>query len=164
MEKSELKAQYDDITSLYDIADELAETAQDSTVKNPEEHINLLESLISEVAEVSDTLAEEYIHIIQEPVRNKTVKAKVEKALRKMFIALDHYRASMKEVVNETALTVSRLVSPILVKLQKQAEKIMLIFMQLLEISLDRIMRKNELDEFRRNNSHMLGTMQQIAH
>ena len=165
MDVTTLKAGYDDVISLYDIADELAATTESNSVKNIDDHLIIIEPIINDVADACEELAEEYIQLVDQPARGKSVKSKIEKALRKMFMALDKYRESLRDAGTSTIFIFSSLVDPVIAKLQKQIEKITLLFMQLLDISLDRIMRKNELDEFKRSNSKAFGAMsQQLAH
>lgn len=149
------KKQYDSITMLYDIAEDLASTVENKMVRNPDEHFMLIEPLINDVADSADVLAEEYINVLEAPSLKKSAKLKVEKALRKIFMALENYRKRVEELGSETVAILSKTVDPVVEKIVKQTEKIMVIFMHLLEISLDRIMHKQQLEEFRRNNDRL---------
>jgi hypothetical protein len=102
--------------------------------------------------------------IVDEPQKGKALKNKIEKSIRKLFMALEKYKENLQEASGETIIALSGLVNPIIAKIQKQAEKIMLIFMQMLEISLDKILRKNEVDEFKRNNAEYMPKSMQISH
>jgi hypothetical protein len=164
MTTEEVKKQYNSITSLYDLAEELASTVENKLVKNPEDQLDLIEPLINEVADATDILTEEYINIMEDTKHHKTAKVKIEKALRQIFMALENYRNRVKELTDEKLSTLAGLANPIVNKIYKQVEKIMLIFMQLIELSLDRIMRKHELDEFKLNNEHFISMLPQHSH
>jgi len=164
MKNDELKHQYEDITSLYDMAEDLAATVENKLVKNPEAQLALVEPLINDIADSADALSEEFIDILENPSHKKTAKTRIEKALRKMFMALETYRNRVKETTADTTVAILNVADSIVNKIYKQAEKIMLIFMRLIDISLERIMRKHELDEFRRNNSQFINMLPQHGH
>ena len=162
MKKDELEKQYREITSLYNMADDLTSTVEDKSIKNPDEQLSLIEPLINEIAESADVLSEEYIALLEKPTRKKMSKVRVEAALRKIFLALEAYRQRLSELTKTTVMALANIADPIVDKIRKQTERITLIFMQLLEISLDKIMRKYELDEFKRANQVIVGSMIQI--
>ena len=162
MKKDELEKQYKDITSLYNMADDLTSTVEDKSIKNPDDQLSLIEPLINEIAESADILSEEYIAILEKPARKKISKGRIESALRKIFLALEEYRTRLSELTKTTVMALANIADPIVDKIRKQAEKITIIFMQMLEISLDKIMRKYELDEFKRANQVIVGSMIQI--
>lgn len=164
MKKDEMKEQYDEIAALYDLAEELAATVESKFVKSPKEQLALVEPLINDVADSTDVLTEEYISIMEEPARKKPARARIEKALRKIFTALDTYRARVYEAGQETAGALANIADAVAVKIQKQTEKIMIIFMQMIDISLERIMRKHELDEFRRRHEQIVNSIPQHSH
>ncbi|HEU5048025.1 MAG TPA: hypothetical protein VFT64_09325 [Rickettsiales bacterium] len=164
MKKDEMKEQYDEIAALYDLAEELASTVESKLAKNPKEQLALVEPFISDIADSTDVLTEEYISIMEEPSRKKPARARIEKALRKMFTALDTFRARAHEMGQDSLSALATLTDTIATKIQKQTEKIMLIFMHLVDISLERIMRKHELDEFRRRNEQIVNSIPQHSH
>jgi hypothetical protein len=164
MKNDELKKQYDQITSLYDMAEELAATVEHKQMKNQEEQITLVDPLLNHVADAAEVLGEEYINILESKSRHKSAKSRIEKALRKIFTALEDYHRRVKEVSGGLAAALKNIADPIADRIYRQAEKIMLIFMQLIELSLERIMRKHELEEFRRANENFLRTQPQHGH
>lgn len=164
MKDKDFKEQYDQITSLYDLAEDLAATVENKQVKNPEKQLALVEPLINEIADSADVLTEEYINILEHPSTKKTAKGRVEKALRQIFMALENYRNQIKENSGTALAALANIADATVEKIYKQTEKIMIIFMQLIDLSLERIMRKQELDEFRRNNAQFLNAMPQHGH
>ncbi len=159
MKKEALEKYYREVTSLYDMAEELASTVESDFTKDPEAQLALVEPLIAQVADSTDVLAEEFVNVLEKPSRVKSAKNRVESALRKIFMALEEYRNKASERGRKTLETLANIADPIVAKLRKQAEKIVLIFMQLMEISLDRIMHKFELEEFKRANDRLISTL-----
>lgn len=159
MSKETLEKQYQQITGLYDLAEELASTVESQFVQNPEEQIALVEPLISQAAETADILSEEYVGLFEVPTRKKTAKTRIEAALRKLFAAFEDYRLRAGKRSADVLVGIANIADPIVEKLRKQVEKITLLFMQMVELSLDRIMHKYEIDEFRRSNEQMLKSL-----
>jgi hypothetical protein len=164
LKKEELEKHYREIASLYDMAEELASTVESEFAKDPEAQLALVEPLIDHVATAADVLSEEFVGVIEKPARASSAKGRVEGALRKLFMALEAYRAQVGLRSKKTLNTLANIADPIVDKIRKQAEKIILIFMQLMEVSLDRIMHKFEIEEFRRANDRVISTLPLIGH
>ncbi len=164
MKNDELKKQYDHITSLYDMAEELAATVESKQVKNPEDQLMLVEPLLNAVADAAEVLGEEYINILEDKSHHKSAKSRIEKALRKIFTALENYHQRVKELSEGVGMALKNIADPIAEKIYTQAEKIMLIFMRMINLSLERIMRKHELEEFKRLNEKSLNLLPQHGH
>ncbi len=162
--KEELEQHYRDVAELYDAAEELASTVESEFVKDPEEQLALVEPLISQVADSADVLTEEFVNVIERPALAKTAKTRVEGALRKIFAALEEYRKKIGLRATQLLGGLANIADPIIDKIRKQSEKIIIIFMQLMEISLDRIMHKFEIDEFRRANDKAISTLPAFGH
>lgn len=157
--KEALEKYYREVTSLYDMAEELASTVESEFTKDPEAQLVLVEPVITQIADSTDMLAEEFVNVLEKPSRVKSAKSRVEGALRKIFMALEAYRAKAGERGRKTLETLANIADPIVAKIRKQAERIIIIFMQLMEISLDRIMHKSDLDEFKRANDRFISTL-----
>jgi len=162
--KEALEKQYREIASLYDMAEELAGTVESEFTKDPETQLALIEPLIAQVADSADVLTQEFITVIEKPVLAKSAKNRVEGALRKIFMALEEYRKQLGLRSKQTAEGLLNIADPIVEKIRKQAEKIILIFMQLMAISLDRIMHKFEIEEFKRANDRLISTLPAFGH
>jgi CRISPR/Cas system CSM-associated protein Csm2 small subunit len=160
--KQDLEKYYREISSLYDMAEDLASTIESEFTKNPEAQLTLVEPLISQVADSADALSEEFVNVLEKPSRIKSAKGRVEGALRKLFMALEAYRAQIGTRSKNTLEALVNIADPIVTKIRKQAERIILIFMQLMEISLDRIMHKFEIEEFKRANDRLIATLPPI--
>ena len=159
--KQALEKHYREISSLYDMAEELAATVESEFTKNPEEQLALVEPLIAQVADSADALSEEFVNVLDKPSKVKSAKTRVETALRKLFMALEDYREKVGLGLrgNGPVQAITNIADPIVGKIRKQSERVILIFMQIMEISLDRIMHKFELEEFKRNNDRAMSAM-----
>jgi hypothetical protein len=160
MNQEELEQHYRDITSLYDMAEDLASTVESEFVTNPEAQLALVEPLINHIADATDQLAAEYISILENPARKKSAKSRIEGALRKIFMAIEEYRSQLSAQSNKTLAALANIADPVVDKIRKQAQKITVIFMQFLELSLERIMHKYEIEEFKRSNDRAVASLQ----
>jgi len=164
MNKEDLEKQYREITSLYDMAEELATTVESEFTKNPETQLQLVEPVIMQVADSADALAEEFVSVLEKPARSKSAKSRVEGALRKIFMALEEYRNRLGTHNKRALAALSNIADPIVEKIRKQAERVVLIFMQIMEISLERIMQKLDLEEFKRANHTAMSALPHVGH
>lgn len=156
MNKEELENQYRQIVGLYDLAEDLASTVDSEFVKDKDAQIMLIEPLIAHVAEAADVLTEEFVGVFEVPSRKKNAKGRVEGALRRLFTAFEEYRTQVGLRSKQLVSGIANIADPIVEKLRKQVEKITLMFIQLIELSLDRVMHKYEVEEFRRSNEKAL--------
>jgi hypothetical protein len=79
--------------------------------------------------------------------------------MRKIFLALDEYRKQMGLRSKRSLEVIANIADPIVEKIRRQTEKVILIFMSFMEISLDRIMHKFQIEEFRRTNDRVMSTL-----
>jgi hypothetical protein len=162
MKKDALQKQYKDITTFYDLAEELAATVESEFIQDPDNQLALVEPVISQIADSTDVLAEEFIRVLENPGRKKSAKSRVESALRKIFMALEEYRNRLGLRSKRALAALANIADPVMDKIRKQAEKIIVIFMQLMDLSLERIMHKYEIEEFKRNNSQVVQSANQL--
>ena len=164
MKKDNLEKQYRDITAFYDMAEELAATVESDFTQNPEAQLALMEPLVTQIADSADILTEEYINVLENPARKKSAKSRIEGALRKIFIALEEYRNKVGIKSKKTLAGIANIADPIIDKVRKQAEKVAVLFMQLVELSLERIMRNYEIEELKRSNNKVANMLLQLGH
>jgi len=153
--------QYRQIMALFDNAEDLASTVESRGTKNPEAQLELVEPLIEQVGESADVLSEEFIALHENKGKpRKSSRSRIEGALRKLFMAIENYHAKVKA----NAATAKNIADGIVEKIRKQVERITLIFLQLLDLSLERIMHKQEIDEFRKFGQKQGFSFSQIGH
>lgn len=160
------KGKYKDITTLYDHADELIATVEGSTVKSKQNQLDMVELLVNEVADATDILTEEFI-LVAESKRprgsSKFSKKRIEGALRRIFVAISAYNESAKHALNGTSGAIVNSADKIVEKIQQQLDKVVVIFLELINISLQSIIGKAEMEALRMRNSRVSIMMHQLS-
>lgn len=159
------KEKYNDISVLCDSAEELLATVEHGSLKNNDVHLELIEPLVNEVIDSSDILGEEFI-LVAESKKNhgaKYSKKRIEAALRRIFMALNEYQRSAKLAIKTTPAAVMTLTNQIVQKIQNQIDKVLVIFLELANISLQSIMSKTELDALKARDARIALMMHQFT-
>jgi hypothetical protein len=137
---------YHDITELYTLADELLATVE--TAANPEMQLGLVEQLVETIGESTDVLSEEYIALCQgNPASKKTAKTKIEGALRKVYVAIGDFGTRARDARNAAHQIVK--------KLKRQLEQVIGNFVEMVVLSLDRIMQKHDVDDLKARHANI---------
>ncbi len=153
---AQLEHNYYDISQLYDMAEELAETIDRAHVADPKAQLALMEPLIEQVSESAEVLEEEYLTLAGGNVRHKAkVKSKVESALRKIFTAIDAYGQAVGREAGEAIDNIKNVADPIVRKMKRHMETIIGHFLALIDLSLDMVMHKNDIEELKRRHSQI---------
>lgn len=139
---TEMELQYYEIAELYHLAEELVDVVEDPDCANPEAQLRTLEPLINQIEESADILCEEFIEVAGKQQKTPSKKNKIESALRKLYMAIDAHVAA-------TAHNAADAAKAIVEKVKHQVEKIVTIFIDFINLSLDRIMQKQHIDELK---------------
>ncbi|GEM_PF-1060453 len=163
MSNESLELKYHEITALYDLAEELVETVEGNqsgvvtpddapTLENIQLQVDLLEPLIDEVGDAADVLSEEFLNVVgeQSKAENGLSRKRVEAALRKIYTAIDVYQKKAKACADKMSRGASNAAEHIIEKIKRQAESIIAIFVDYMDLSLDRIMQKTQIEELKR--------------
>lgn len=161
----EMKVKYDYVTVLYDLSDELLATVESPFVKDREAQMNLVEPVIREISDATDVLSEEFIHVAEgrSGVGAKPNKLRVENALRKIFTALDDYRARVNVGSKKLVGGIKNIADPIIRKIQRHVEEVVVIFFEFMSLSLASIMHKQQLEAIRVRDPRVALMMHQHA-
>lgn len=147
-----LEDKYFEIEALYDLAEELLDTVESDFVADPATQVELVEPLASALGEAADVLCDEFMAYAEasaEGKKHKGSKNAVEGAMRKVFSALDTYKNNAAEV-SEGAYNGLRNIADLIVKkIKRQMEAIVSLFIDFVDLSLDRIMHKNAIEELK---------------
>jgi hypothetical protein len=160
------KGDYQDITALYDYADELICSVNNFKVKAPQEQLDLVEPLVNEITDVTDILTEEFILVAESKKPRSTSKfskKNIESALRRAFVAINDYQEISIQLAKESGGKVINIADKIVEKIQKQLDKVVVIFLELVSISLQSIIGKTEIDALRVRNSQIAIMMHQLS-
>lgn len=158
----ELQEKYETITALYDYAEDLVSTVESDLVKNPEVQLAIVEPLIRDIGEAVDVLSEEFILIAEskkQKVQSRASKKHIEAALRKLYLAVHDYQLQVKAAGKKAVNIADNIVK----KIQRQVEEIMVIFFEFIQISLQSLMNKTDLDNLRARDARVALMMHQYA-
>ena len=163
---NDYKDRYNDIVALCDCAEELLATVESSSVTSPQTQLDMIEPLINEIADSSDVLAEEFLLIAESKKTrgpNKFSKKRIESALRRIFVTINEYQESIQLLTKKTNTIVTNLTKPIIEKIQQQLDKVVAIFFEFAQISLQNIMSKTDLDALKARDSRIALMMHQSS-
>lgn len=137
---------YYDITELYRLADELLVTVEGAA--NPEIQLALVEQLVETIGESADVLTDEYIALCEgKPAAKKSAKSKVEASLRKIYNSMADFNTRARDFRNSAHAVVK--------KLKRQLEQVIANFVEMVALSLDRIMQKHDLEELKARHANI---------
>ncbi len=152
------------IVSLYDVAEELLLTVEKQTEVNPEAQLELIEPIVETIEESADQLSTEYANLAVGAQGRKKINRKVvEAALRRIYQSVSEYNDRVKSIPEHPAKAIERIVSPVLSRLRGVMEEVVTFFMEVIEISLDKIMHRSEVEEMRKRNLRIAALMHQMA-
>ena len=145
--KADLELKYHDITELYELADDLIGTAESEFIADPDSQLTLVEPLVEAIGDAADTLTEEFLNVAgNSRADNKARRGKIEAALRKIYAAIDGY----KQQTARTKQAVMNIADPIVEKIKRQVEIIVAVFIDFIDLTLDRIMQKAQIEELKK--------------
>lgn len=160
------ETKYHEVTKLYDLAEELLATVESQFASDPVQQLEIVEPLIADIGEATDMLAEEFI-LIAESKKYKTPgkasKKHIEAALRRLFNALGDYQLRVRDVGKKAHGAIQNIADPIVKKIQRQVEEIVVIFLEFMQFSLQSIMGQAELATLKARDSRIALMMHQQA-
>ena len=95
--------------------------------------------------------------------KHRVKKSRVEAALRKMFAAIDDYQHRLATASEAVRATARDLVEPLVAKLRNAVEEIIVVFLRVVDITLEKIMHKNEAEEVRKRNQRIAALLHQMS-
>ncbi len=162
----DLEARHNEITALYDLAEELVATVESDFVSNPGAQLDIVEPLIRDISDASDVLSEEFV-FIAEGHRSKNPgrasKTRIEAALRKMYASINDYQLRVRGMGKKAQGAVANIADPIVQKIHRQVEKIVVIFLEFIQVSLQSLMNKAELEALKVRDVRVAMMMHQHA-
>jgi hypothetical protein len=161
-----LEAQYNEITTLYDYAEELVATVESEFVADPAAQLEIVEPLIAEIGDATDVLTEEFVLIAESrhhKHQSKASKKRIEGALRKIYVAVADYHKQVKDISKKAHGAIQNIADPIVAKIQRQIEKVVVIFLEFIQISLANLMSKAEVEALKARDARIALMMHQHA-
>lgn len=161
----DMEVKYNTISELYDLADELLATVDSPFVQDKEAQMNLVEPLIAEIGDAADVLAEEFIHIADahRTPGKAANKQRAENTFRKLFAALNDYQDRVKAGSKKAAGVLKNIADPIVKKIERHVEEIVVVFLEFVHLSLASIMHKQQLEAVKARDPRIAMMMHQYA-
>lgn len=157
-----LEEKYEEIMRLYDLADELAATVDESRVEDPEQQFKLVEPLIEQLGDSTDILTEEFINLAEGQAPNKS-RPNIESALRKVYAAIDDYFKAVRAGARRTRKKVANIADTVVYKIKEELERVIVIFLEFVRLSLETVMHKKEFEELRRKETMVAFQLHEAA-
>jgi hypothetical protein len=146
-----LEKEYAEVTALYDCAEELVNAVEDPAYReHMNERLELVEPLIEQICESADVLSEEFINLAENHARShKSSKSRIEGALRKMYMAMEHYSKRSQGQLSGAKQSMRAAAEKVVRRTRQQVERVVAIFVQYVDLSLELIMNKMQIDQLR---------------
>lgn len=159
---ADLQERYYEITELYDLAEELVKTVESEFVQSPEAQYKLVEPLAEEIGEAADILADEFMNIAESKGKKRN-KSRIEGALRRAYMAINAYNERVSASMGDAVEGFRNIADPIVKKIKRQLETVIGTFLDFVELSLDRIMHKSEIDDLKRRQEKIAMMLHQLG-
>lgn len=159
-----LEESYYQVTAFYDLADELIGGVMNSPKELQETHFRLVNPLVVQLEESADILTEEFISIAEgkdEP-NNAARRGRIETAFRKAYAAMDEY-AKRAATMKDAIASLSEKVEPVVDGIKRHIEKVISIFVGFIDLALDRIMQKNDLEQLRKRDEKIAAMLHNLS-
>lgn len=145
----ELEKYYQEIEYLYDLTEHFIATVEAPDVGDVDTQIALVEPMIHEITDATDVLTEEFITVAKHARHHSghtASKTRIESALRRIYTAINDYRERSERVYGKTTSKIRTITDKIVDTIQEQVEKVISIFVEFIQLSLQSVMNKVELD------------------
>lgn len=157
-QQQNLEEAYHQVVAFYDMADELIATVLESPKELQEDHFRLVNPLVEQLEESADVLTEEFINIAEgkEALNHRT---RVETAFRKVYAAMDDFQKRATQTVEDVA----NRTTPVFEGIKRHVEKVITIFFGFIELALDRIMQKNDLEQLKKREAKVAEILHNLS-
>jgi hypothetical protein len=163
--QADLELKYHDITELYELADDLIGTVESEFISDPEEQLALVEPLVEAVGDAADVLTEELLQVADNSKSaNKGRRSKIEGALRRIYVAVDAYKQRAAAQASRQKQAIINIADPIVEKIKRQVEIIVAIFIDFVDLTLDRIMQKAQIEELKKRQEKIAVMLYNLSH
>ena len=163
----ELETSYLEVAALYDSADELISTVEKASGEDKAAHFHLVNQLVEQLEESADVLSEEFISIAERTSKGKAIsgsgKNRIEAAFRKIYAALDLYKTRSQDARKQAFDHIADVVDPVVERVKRQVERVISVFIGFVELSLDRIMQKSDLELLKQHETKIANILHQLS-
>lgn len=148
------KEQYERIVQLYDVAEQLLNTVDEHVEEHRAAQLALIEPLVESIEESADILTEEYIALLATSGKSATqAKLRIESAFRKIYTAIEVYNTQTANRAKRYYKNIFNIADGIVSDLRDLTQKIVVSFMAMMELSVDRIMHTWDIENLRKKEA-----------
>jgi hypothetical protein len=161
-----LEESYHQVTAFYDLADSLIASVLNSPKEQQEAHYQLVSPLVDQLEQSADILTEEFINIAEGKDTGSAAaqRGRIEGAFRKAYAAMDDYNKRATASRQQALLKkMSDSVQPVIDGIKQHIEKVIGIFIGFIDLALDRVMQKNDLEQLRKRDAKIAAMMHNMA-
>ena len=148
-----LEHQYQEITTLYDLADGLVSTVEHPSLTDAESQLRVVEPLVIALSDAADVLSESFISIAEasrgQSNTSKTSKTMIEAQLRKLYTSMHEYQLRVRMMSEQAHGAITNLADGIVQKIHRQLERVVAIFFEHISLSLQNIMNQAEIAQLK---------------
>lgn len=153
----QLKRDYAHLTGLYDQADTLLGALPTVAESLQADYFQSISPLAAELESAGDTLTAAFISCAEG--KGKSQRKTVETTFRKLFAALEVFRQQTKAASS----VLGEQLQAHALRVEEALGKAVTVFVQFVELALDRIMQKADLDALRKREPKIAQLLQQLA-
>lgn len=163
--KEQLGVSYEQVVSLYDVADALIASVKSAPEDSQEAHYRMVVPLVEQLEFSTDILTEEFIHLAENEsgVPCERSRKVVESNLRKTLIAIDAFFKSAAENHRGELNGIFGAVLPLVQTAKQQMFKVIGAFAELIDLSLGRILNKNDIETLKSQEPKVAEMLDRIA-
>jgi len=165
-EENNYEEHYECIISLYDIAEKIIKEVGEDESGND---ISIVEPLIQALTNATNEFAEGYIVLVdnkegeQKKGIRKQIQAKVETAMRNLFNSINECKEKAVEEEKKTKRKSLLSIVKVVGLLRSQVHKVIGVFLNLIDLSSNRFMKKIDLEELERRDREIAIKLHEIS-
>lgn len=141
------QSQYNVLTEMYDVAEEMLSPVPLLDDEQLDHYLDITEPFVEEIGETMDNLTDLYIEIAahhHDAAYKASLATRVETGLRKMFSSVKDFRKKLGDQTAAWQAEAAQLAERCILAVKRKTEEVMVIFANLINLSLDRIMSQKE--------------------
>lgn len=156
-----LEQSYHQVVTLYDLADDLISAVDTGASGQQQNQFNYVNPLVEQLEETADVLTEEFINLAENhgKATSLTGRARIEAAFRKIYSTLEQYGQGSQKGFEAITATIN----PLMDKIKHHVDTLITIFIGFVDLALDRIMQKTELESLKKREAAIADFLQRMS-
>ncbi|MCH2546073.1 MAG: hypothetical protein MK052_00475 [Alphaproteobacteria bacterium] len=163
--KEQMEESYAQVVALYDMAEQLISDTMQSPESQQAAHFKLVNPVVEQLESSTDILSEEFISMAEgeDSSMGTMHRGRIETAFRKLYAAMHDYSTRVAAIHSQTMEAICATVNPIIDSIKRHIEKLISIFVDFVDLSLDRIMQKSDLEQLRQRDEKIASILHNNA-